>query len=69
MKIGPFLKRNNFRLLEPNSYGNDLCNVVIDADQITVANNYGTQNFGPNDFYWLVGFLTYHGFLNQNYIK
>jgi hypothetical protein len=46
--------------MEPSSYANDICNVVIDQEQITISDNTGNQTFLPLDFYAIFGYLTYH---------
>lgn len=70
INIRAFLKRNGFKKMEQNHYANDICGVVFEEDSITVADNEGNQTFAfACNFYWLVGFLTYHNYLPQNYKK
>lgn len=63
-----FLEKNGFKRIEENSYSNDLCNVVIEKDHYVLANNEGDVMYSPNlNIYWLIGALTYLGFMDKNY--
>ncbi len=66
--IGPFLKKNGFKKMEDNSYSNDLCNVVISKTGYEVANNDGDTMYSyDHSIYWLIGMLTYCGYMDKNY--
>ena len=68
--VEPFLLKNGFSKMEPCSYANNLCNVVIQDNCYTVANNQGDVMYSENhNIYWLVGYLTWMGFINLNYTK
>ena len=63
-----FLKKNGFKRIEKNSYANNMCNVVISKTGYEVANNNGDTMYSENlQIYWLIGMLTYYGFMDKNY--
>lgn len=66
-----FLEANRFKLVESNNhYANDMCGVVINEDNIEVANNNGDVMYSHDlNIYWLVGMLTWYGYIPQNYSK
>ena len=68
--IQDFLILNGFEKLEKDrySYGNDLCNVVIEEDHYAVADNTGGVTYSKDlQIYWLIGILTYYGYMSKNY--
>jgi len=68
--IHDFLILNGFEKLEKDrySYGNDLCNVVIEEDHYAVADNTGGVTYSKDlQIYWLIGILTYYGYMSKNY--
>ena len=74
MKIGTakpvieFLKKNGFEKIEPSSYVNDRCNVVFEDNHYAVADNEGNTMYSKDEsIYWLIGVLTYYGFMDKNY--
>ena len=63
-----FLVANGFKKVEKNSYANDKCNVVITKNFYEVSNNDGETMYSNNlNIYWLIGVLTYYGYMNKNY--
>jgi len=63
-----FLQLNGFERTEKSSYVNDLCNVVIENDHYAVANNVGATQYSSDlNIYWLIGVLTYYGFISRMY--
>ncbi|CAL67419.1 hypothetical protein [Christiangramia forsetii] len=63
-----FLKKNGFKNMELGSYANDLCNVVINSNEYEVADNEGNTMYSKDhNIYWLIGVLTYYGFIEKNY--
>jgi len=64
-----FLKRNGFEEIEPNSFVNDRgCNVVIEDKEYAVADTEGYVDYSNDlNIYWLVGYLTWRGFIDKNY--
>ncbi len=63
-----FLEKNGFIKVEENSYANDMCGVVIEEDHYAISNNDGDTMYSPNlNIYWLIGVLTYLGYMNKNY--
>ena len=63
-----FLKANGFKKIEPGSYVNDICNVVIRDGQYAVSNNNGDAVYSKDlSIYWLIGVLTYYGYMDKNY--
>ena len=67
-KIIKFLKQNGFNRCEKNSYSNHRCNVVITELGFEIANNNGDCMYSDDhNIYWLIGVLTYYGFMVKNY--
>ena len=63
-----FLKKNGFKRMEKNSYANDRVNVVIEKNGFAIANGEGTAMYSKgHSIYWLIGVLTYYGFIDKNY--
>lgn len=63
-----FLKKNGFKRIERNSYANSMCNVVIDLWNYSVADNTGNTMYSKDlNIYWLIGVLTYYGYMDKNY--
>lgn len=63
-----FLKQNGFELIELGSYANNKCNVVITPDNYEVANSNGDAMYSKDhNIYWLIGVLTYYGFIPKEY--
>ena len=63
-----FLKANGFEKMEKNSYANDLCNVLFEDDYTAIANQRGDAVYNKGfDIYWIIGILTYFGYMNKNY--
>lgn len=63
-----FLKENGFKTMERNSYANNKCNIVITPDNYEVANNNGDTMYSRDlNIYWLIGVLTYYGFIPKDY--
>ena len=67
-KVIRFLKNNGFKRVEKNSYANDKCKVEFVEEQYEVSDNEGCAmtSIGLN-IYWLVGVLTYYGYIDKNY--
>lgn len=64
-----FLKRNGFEKTEPNSYANNMCNIVITDVVYEVADSEGGIMYSNDlNIYWLIGVLTYYGYINKNYV-
>ena len=65
-----FLKKNGFERMEPSSYANDRCNVVFGEHYYEVADSEGNVSYSKDEnIYWLIGYLTYYGFMDKNYVK
>ena len=65
-EIVSFLKKNGFKWVDKRSYANSLCEVYITQNEIIIANNNGDQFFGT-EIFWMIGFLTFFGFIDKNY--
>ena len=62
-KIIGWLKQNGYRCIEPNSYANDTWNIMLDDNQIAIANGYGDADYLEGySLYALIGYFSYHGF-------
>lgn len=67
-KIIEFLKKNGFKSGHKNVYYNGKCTVVITLIDFEVYHN-GYYISSPNlEIYWLIGYLTYNGLIDKNYI-
>lgn len=63
-----FLKLNGFKKMEKGSYANDMCNVKIEEYGYAVADNDGGTVYSEGfNIYWLIGILTYLGYMDKNY--
>jgi hypothetical protein len=65
-----FLLENGFHKMEANSYANDVCNVILNKEDniFEVANNEGDVMYSNDEsIYWLIGYLTFCRFIDQNY--
>lgn len=65
-EITSFLKMNGFKLISKQSYSNDLCNVYVTKYHIVIEDNKGYQFFGT-EIVWMIGFLTFFGYIDKNY--
>lgn len=66
--IHDFLILNGFEKLEKDSYVNEFCNIVIEEDHYAVADNTGGVMYSKDlQIYWLIGVLTYYGYMSKNY--
>ena len=77
-KVIDFLVKNGFTWMEKNSYANDMCNVVYEElksdnkkiGYYAVSNNNGDTMYSSTlEIYWLIGVLTYYGYIDKNYKK
>jgi len=66
--ISEFLKKNGFKQDKDAIYRNDKCMIIIYADSFEIVNNDDTSihSFDLN-IYWLVGVLTWYGYISKNY--
>lgn len=68
--VKSFLEANGFEEIEPDSYANDYCSVVISELGYEVANNEGNVIYSSShNIYWLIGALTWFGYIDKNYKK
>lgn len=64
-----FLKINGFERTELGKYANNKCQVVITSNNYEVANNRGDTMYSKDhSIYWLIGVLTYHRFMQKEYL-
>lgn len=64
-----FLENNGFKKIEENSFANDKCGIVYEDMKYTVSDNEGNTMYSENrNIYWLIGILTYYGFMDKNYV-
>jgi len=64
-------KKNGFLELEPNTFSNNICNVIInenDGYYEIIINNVGAVYSNDLNIYWLIGLLIYNGYMKKNYI-
>ena len=65
-----FLKANNFEQQKDDSehFINNACSVRLEPDHYVVANSNGDTMYSSGlDIYWLIGVLTYYGYIDKNY--
>jgi hypothetical protein len=68
--VKSFLTLNGFIENEPNFFINDFCSVEMQKDGYAVADNEGSVMYSDGlNIYWLIGMLTYYGYMPQNYKK
>lgn len=66
--IHDFLVLNGFKEIKNDVFENKSCIVTIEIDTYTVKDATGGSVYSENlSIYWLIGFLTYYGFINKNY--
>ena len=54
--------------MEPNSYANHNCNVTYEDGYYGVSDNDGWAMYSKDEnIYWLIGVLTYYGYIDKNY--
>jgi len=69
-EVKEFLVLNGFQKIEEHLYANDMCRVEFFEHGYGVANNAGDAMYSKDhNIYWLIGVLTYYGYMNKNYIK
>ena len=68
-KVKEFLLKNGFEQQEEkNHYVNGECSVLIESDHYAVANADGDAIYSNGlNIYWLIGVLTYNGYIARNY--
>ena len=63
-----FLIANEFERMELNRYVNHSCNVTYRGGHYVVSNNDGWAMYSKDEnIYWLIGVLTYYGYIDKNY--
>ena len=62
-----FLKANRFKETRKNVWSNDKCDVVHTGGGYTVADKTGGIISPDENIYWLIGVLTYYGYMDKNY--
>lgn len=68
--VSAFLIKNGFEKIEDGVYGNDYCSVSFEGEGYAICDNEGyTMYSDDHNIYFLVGYLTWCGFLTQNYKK
>ena len=68
MNATDFLKNNGFKKTG-NVYMNDKCTITI-SDHYCIMNLQRDTIYSDDlDIYWLVGILTWYGYIDKNYVK
>lgn len=64
-----FLEKNGFECTVKNIYVNDRCTVVFQGyGGYAVSDNQGNTMYSHDiNIYWLIGVLTYYGYMDKNY--
>lgn len=63
-----FLEANGFKEVKPNTYKNNACEVFISLHRYIITDRNGDVMLSDDfNMYWLVGILTWHGFIDKNY--
>ena len=69
-EIGGFLERNGFKKHTETQWSNEWVVVGITDEDFILTHGFGQTTFSKDfNIYWLIGYLTYNGFLTQNYVK
>ena len=68
-EVREFLKVNEFKKDKKNIYSNNKCSVVIgDRYYIITSAENGSKMYSEKlNIYWLIGVLTYYGYMDKNY--
>jgi hypothetical protein len=65
-----FLLKNGFTEYGDNGYKNQSCTITIIDDTYHVKNTTGDTMYSKDlNLYWLIGVLTYYGFMKKDYIS
>ena len=69
--ISEFLFKNGFQQIDTenkNSFENEFCTVYIEEENYQVVNSSGSVMISKDqNIYWLIGVLTYYGYMDKNY--
>jgi hypothetical protein len=66
--VSPFLELNGFTKTGENVWSNELCSVEINENEYIITNNEGwTMYSTSHSIYWLIGILTYCGYMKKDY--
>jgi hypothetical protein len=69
-EVKDFLQKNGFAQDEENQnhYVNGNCSILIEKDHYAVANASGDAIYSNGlNIYWLIGVLTYYGYMHKHY--
>ena len=68
LQIKDFLLNNGFKESYEDFFENELCSITIIDGYYHVKNNDGCSMYSSNlNIYWLIGVLTYYGYMDKNY--
>lgn len=68
--IENFLIINNFKKVGDWHFVNENCEIEIDDLHYTVTDNEGCAMYSNDlNIYWLIGVLTYYGYMDKNYTE
>jgi hypothetical protein len=68
-EIGAFLERNGFKKISKHQWQNDVV-IGISDKCFVITHGFGETVFSKEfSLYWLIGYLTYNGFLNKEYVQ
>ena len=66
-----FLEKNGFKREENPfypMYSNDKCKIIIYKDNYVIVDNKDGRLYSADlAIYWLIGALTYYGYMDKNY--
>jgi len=65
--VKAFLRANGFSRSKKNIYVNDKCSVMINLGSYRVVANKWSVFSNDLNIYWLIGVLTYYGYMDKNY--
>ena len=65
--VKAFLRANGFSRSKKNIYVNNKCSVMINLGSYRVVTNEWSMFSNDLNIYWLIGVLTYYGYMDKNY--
>jgi len=67
--VKEFLLNNGFKQKDrTNRYVNEVCSVSIEDNYYVVSNDNADVMYSNGlNIYWLIGVLTYYGYISKNY--
>lgn len=68
-KIINLLKKNGYKRIEENYYGNDYFAIDLSDEQVSLAYPTGHELFAPRNYYAILGLITYLYLVHDGELK